>query len=110
MRGRLHLPGIGDTTAAEAAHTDVGLFAVAGKTLQRIEAAAIFADQCRSLVGGATPVSRGLQELAHPQTAHIARRPLRGQGVVGADQLCTEADTGAAGQEQCPVVGHDPEE
>ena len=76
-----------------------------GKAFEGAQPRAIFADLHRRFFGNAL-VGAGLDELAHPQTAGIARGPAGRQGVVGADHLVAVRNVGFRPQEQGPVVAH----
>src|SRR5207253_1850478 len=85
-------------------HAEVGLFLVAPEALDGTEAAAIFADDRARLRGPDLLVGAGLQELADPETAGVARRPLGRQRVVGADHLVAIGDVGLGPEEEGAVV------
>src|SRR5512145_246601 len=69
VRRRLQVP--------VAPHAQVGLRLVAGETLDRAQARAVLADRSGGL-GLDLLVGAGLEKLAHPQAAGVARRLARG--------------------------------
>src|ERR1700730_10416971 len=90
--------------AAVAAHPQVGLLLVAPEAFDGAEAAAVLADHGAGLGGLDLLVGAGLQELADPETAGVARRPLGRQRVVGADDLVAIGDGGLGSEEEGAVV------
>src|SRR5215475_10573510 len=105
--GRLR---VGDVAAAVAAHAHVGLLGVRREAFEDTQPRAVFADLRRSLVGEHLLIGAGLEELADPQPAGVARRLPGRQRMIGADHLVTIGDVGARPQEQRPVVLHVGEE
>src|SRR5262249_2879809 len=101
---------VGDVAAAVAAHPHVGLLGVRREAFEDAQPRAIFADPRRGLVGEHLLIGAGLEELADPQAAGIARRLPGRQRVVGADHLVAIGDVGARPQEQRAVVLHVGEE
>src|SRR5437870_7310005 len=90
--------------AAVASHPEVGLFLVAPEALNRAEPAAIFADHRARLRGLDLLIGAGLQELADPQPAGVARRAPGRQRMVGADYLVAKGDVGFRAEEQRAVI------
>src|SRR5271155_4223352 len=78
-----------------AAHAQIGLLLVAGESLQVAEARTVAANQRAGFIGGYALIGTGLDELAHPQAARIARRAHGRQGVIRADDLVPEGHIGA---------------
>src|SRR4051794_21873692 len=78
---------VGDVAAAVAAHADIGLLGMAGKTLEHAKARAVLAYHRRGLVRQHLLVGDGLEELADPEPTRVARRLLGRQRVVRADDL-----------------------
>src|SRR5215218_8301200 len=83
---------IGDVAATIPPHPDVRLLGVAGEALEHAQARAHLADAGRRLIGEYALVGDGLEELADPQAAGVARRLLGRQRVVRADDLVAERD------------------
>ena len=79
---------------------------MARKALKRAQSRAIFTDHRRSFIGQDTLIGAGLEELADPQSAGIARRFFGGERMVGANNLVTIADIGTVAEKQRAVVGH----
>src|SRR5690606_37369985 len=65
---------IGHVASAIATDPDIGLFGVADKTFEHRKARSIFPDHGRGRIAGDGLPGAGLEELADPQTAGIARR------------------------------------
>src|SRR6266571_5979665 len=86
-----------------AAHPEIGLFLVAPEALDRAEPAAIFADHRARLGGPDLLVGAGLEKLADPEAARIARRALGRQRVVGADHLVAIGNIGLGAEEEGAV-------
>src|SRR5882762_1230722 len=87
-----------------AADPQVALFLVAPEALDRAKPAAIFADHHARLRGLNLLVGAGLQKLADPEAAGVARGALGRQRVVGADHLVAIGDVGLGAEEEGAVV------
>src|SRR5688500_2142252 len=87
-----------DILTAVAPQAQVGLLLVAPEALDGAQARAVLAHLHRRL-GRDLLVGAGLQELADPQPARVARRTERGQRVVGADHLVAVGDVGLRAEE-----------
>src|ERR1700732_330611 len=85
-------------------HPQVGLLLVAPEALDGAEAAAVLADHGAGLGGLDLLVGAGLQELADPEAAGVARRSLGRQCVVGADHLVAIGDVGLGPEKEGAVV------
>ena len=83
-RIRLCLRAEADVAPAVAAQAQIGLLLVAPELLDGAEARAVVADHHAGF-RGALLVGDGLEELADPEPAGVARGALGRQGVVGAD-------------------------
>src|SRR5487761_1333293 len=90
--------------AAVAADAQIGLLLVAPETLDRAEPAAIFADPGAGFRGFDFLVGAGLEELADPQAAGVARRTLGRQRMVGADHLVAIGDVGVRPEKDRAVI------
>src|SRR5205823_3273405 len=95
---------LGGVLPSVAADAQIGLFLVAPEALDRAEPAAIFADRRARLRGLHFLIGAGLQELADPQAASVARRALGRQRVVGADHLVPIGDVGLGPEKQRAVI------
>src|ERR1700732_4594889 len=85
-------------------HPQVGLLLVAPEALDGAEAAAVFADHGARLGGLDLLVGAGLEELADPEAAGVARGALGRQGVVGADHLVPVRDVSLWAEKEGAVI------
>src|ERR1700738_4227288 len=86
------------------ADAKVGLLLVAPEAFDGAEAAAVFADHGARLGGLDLLVGAGLEELADPEAAGVARRRLGRQRVVGADHLVAIGDVGLRAEKERAVI------
>jgi hypothetical protein len=91
---------------AVAAHADVGLLAMAGEALRARTGASSIRRSGRGLVGQHPLIGAGLDELADPQAAGIARRLGWSAACGWCRSPCRHRDIGACTEEQRAVVGH----
>src|SRR5712672_3081592 len=89
---------------AVAADAEVGLLLVAPEALDGAEAAAVFADHCARFGGFDLLVGAGLEELADPEAAGVARRAFGRQRVVGADHLVAVGNVGLGAEKEGTVI------
>src|ERR1019366_10765272 len=87
-----------DILNAVPAHAQIRLLLMAGEVLESAEARTVFADQCRGLIGEHALIGAGLDKLADPQSAGVARGFHGGQRVVGADHFIPVRNVGAVAQ------------
>src|SRR5215831_17309658 len=85
---------VSDVTPAIAAHAHIGLLGMTEEAFEHAQARAVFADHGARVVGQYLLERAGLEELADPQPAGVARRLLGRQRVVGADHLVAVGDIG----------------
>src|SRR5688572_15846287 len=105
LRGRFVLRAQAHVLPAVAAQPQVGLLLVAPEALDGAQARAVLADLHRGF-GRDLLVGAGLQELADPEAAGVARGAEGGEGVVGADHLVAVGHVGLGPEEERAVVAH----
>src|SRR5262249_35005589 len=91
--------------APVAPKAQVGLFLVTPEALDRAKARAVLADR-HARLGRHLLVGAGLQELADPEAAGVARGAEGRQRVVGADHLVAVGTVGLRAEEERAVVPH----
>src|SRR6185295_19169199 len=94
-----------DVLPAVAAQAQIGLLLVAPEALDGAQARAVLA-HFHARLGRDLLVGAGLQELADPEAAGVARGAQGRERVVGADDLVAVGDVGFRPEEERAVVPH----
>src|SRR5688572_15569885 len=110
-----HLPSfrclrVADIAAAVAPHAHIGLLGMSVEAFENAQPRAMLADQRRGFVGEHLLIGTGLEKLADPEPAGIARRLSGRQRVVGPDHLVAIGDIGARPEKERSVILHPGEE
>src|SRR5262245_14003308 len=91
----LRSPRVRHVLAAIAPDPHIGLFGMAKEPFQHAQPRADRANLGGCLIGQDPLIGASLQEFADPEAAGVARRPPRGQRMVGPNHLVTISDVGA---------------